>query len=96
MEDKTIKTEVKNGVEIRECPHCAGLGECLRIKTGGVEHSCKYCIKKTGMDFSNEMFPHVPCGYCEGKGFHVIDLKPQKPQFKKPFNSFNKFNKQRR
>lgn len=86
MEPTENKTEVKNGVEIKQCPHCAGLGECSRSKTGGVKHSCKYCIKKTGLDLSSEIFPHVPCGYCGGKGFNSIDLRPQKPQFKKPFN----------
>ncbi len=92
--EKQIKTEQKNGVEIRECPHCTGLGECLRIKTGGVEHSCRYCVQKSGYKSTGDLFPHVPCQYCEGKGFLVVDLKPQKPQFKKPFN--RQFNRQRR
>lgn len=83
--DRT-KTEQKNGVEIKDCPHCAGLGECLRVKTGNVEHSCKYCVQKSGYKLTDDLFPHVPCQYCEGKGFYTVDLKIQKPPFKKPFN----------
>ncbi|MFA5230679.1 MAG: zinc-ribbon domain-containing protein [Candidatus Paceibacterota bacterium] len=67
------------GVEIRDCKHCDGSGECLKGKTLEIKHSCEYCINKAGIK-TNNPFPIIPCGYCEGRGFHVIDLKFNKPQ----------------
>lgn len=66
--------EGKPGVEIRDCKHCGGSGECFKVKTIKVKHSCEYCISKSGIKTENP-FLTVPCGYCEGRGFHVIDLK---------------------
>lgn len=65
------------GVEIRECKHCKGTGECNKGNTLGKIHSCEFCISKSGIK-TNKLFPCVPCGYCESKGFFVVDLKPQK------------------
>jgi hypothetical protein len=71
------------GVEIRDCPHCGKTGECRKGNTHGVTHSCAYCVQKSGVKITGNPFPIVPCAYCEGRGFHVIDLKIQKPQQKK-------------
>lgn len=67
----------QSGVEIRDCKHCEGKGECRKGNTLGIIHSCEFCISKSGMRTDN-LFPRVPCGYCEGRGFSVVDLKPQK------------------
>ncbi len=80
------------GVVVRECGHCAGAGECMRITTAGVEHACEYCIKQAGLD-PKKLFTKAPCAYCKGLGFNVIDLKLQKPQQQKP--PYKKFNDNR-
>lgn len=64
-------------VEIRGCKHCKGTGECTKGKIIKVRHSCEYCVSKSGIKTDNP-FLTVPCGYCEGRGYHVIDLKKGK------------------
>lgn len=71
----------KPSVEIRGCKHCNGTGECTKEKTVKVRHSCEYCVSKSGIKTDNP-FSIVPCGYCDGRGFHTIDLKAGKPQGK--------------
>lgn len=74
------------GILIRECKHCEGSGQCRAGKTKGKKidktHSCEYCIKKAGIAGvkMESLFPIVPCGYCEGRGVLIIDLKPQVPK----------------
>lgn len=69
----------KIGVLILGCQHCYETGECKKGKTYNREHSCEYCVSKSGIKPAS-LFPHVPCSYCGGKGKYVIDLKIEKPQ----------------
>ena len=69
----------KVGALILDCQHCEGTGECKKGKTHDRVHSCEYCVAKSGIKPAS-LFPHVPCGYCQGKGKQVIDLKIGQPQ----------------
>lgn len=61
---------------IRSCEHCNDTGECKKGRTLDKIHSCPYCTKKSGI--KGVLFPIVPCGYCDGKGYNMIDQKSQK------------------
>ena len=61
---------VKNGAVIAKCKHCDGTGECSKGEDG---FSCEYCIRKN-MLVLDVYVPHVPCIYCDGKGFHVVKI----------------------
>lgn len=77
--NQTDAPKDKVGVLVLDCQHCAGTGECKKGKTHGREHSCEYCVTKSGTK-PVSLFPHVPCAYCQGKGKHIIDLKVEKPK----------------
>jgi DnaJ-class molecular chaperone len=70
------------GVMVKDCGHCNGKGECKQNKTMEVEHACEHCAKQAGVD-PKKLFPKAPCAICKGMGFHIIDLKLQKPQQEK-------------
>lgn len=72
---------------IRECQHCAkegvskGTGECRKGKLLDIDCSCEFCVQKSGIK-SNNPFLIVPCAYCGGKGFFMVDTKPQRKEEK--------------
>lgn len=75
----------------KKCNHCEGTGQCNQGQTKGmiinVAHSCSYCVKKSTVK-PDDLFPHVPCGYCSEK---KEEKKPETKQNQQTSNGGKKY-----